>query len=220
LTQGELGERVSLSQATVSLIERGHGGGLTLDAWQRIGVALDRPVIVALARDAHEEPADAGHLRMQELVLRLGRAWGAVRTFEPPTRPSDPARSTDVGLRDDPRRRLLLVECWNTIGDVGAAVRSTNRKLVEAEALAVAIAGDAAPYGVSGCWIVRATSRNRALVARYPEIFASRFPGSSRSWVATLNRGTTPPREAALVWCDAACRRLFEWRPGGGGGKR
>jgi hypothetical protein len=97
-------------------------------------------------------------------------------------------------------------------------VRSTNRKLAEAEALAVAVAADAAAYEVRGCWIVRATSRNRALVARYPEIFTSRFPGSSRSWVATLSQGTTPPRESALVWCDAACRRLFEWRPGGGGG--
>ena len=57
--------------------------------------------------------------------------------------------STDVGLRDDRGRRLILVECWNTIGDLGAAVRSTNRKRVEAEDLA-AVLGGARPRDPNG----------------------------------------------------------------------
>ena len=97
------------------------------------------------------------------------------------------------------------------MGDVGAAARATNRKLAEAEQLAVAIGGDR-PYRVAGCWIVRATRRNRELVARYPEVFASRFPGSSAGWVAALTRGTEPPREPGLVWCDVRTTRLFAWR--------
>ena len=100
-TQARLGYRVGLVQSTISKVERGFGGSLSLDAWQRIGLALDRPLRIELSRDVREEPADAGHLAIQELVMRLGRAAGYKGTFELPTRPSNPSHSTDVGLRDD-----------------------------------------------------------------------------------------------------------------------
>src|SRR5687767_2241526 len=124
-TQQQLGERVGLSRSAISAIERGLGAGHTLDTWQRLAVALDIRLTIDLARDPIEEPIDAGHLRIQELVLRLGRAAGYRGSFELATRPGDPGRSADVGLRDDQRRRLTFVECWNTIGDLGAAARST-----------------------------------------------------------------------------------------------
>ena len=211
LTQARLGAKVGLSQGAVSRAERGLGGGLTLDAWQRIGIALGRPLIVAFQRDTTGETADAGHLAMQELVLRLGRAAGYGRSFELATRPAEPWRSADVGLRDDRRRRLNLVECWNTIGDIGAAARSSDRKRAEAEALAVARWGEE-PAAVGVVWVVRATAGNRALVARYPEVFAARFPGSSSGWVRALVSGTPPPAEPGLVWCDVRATRLFAWR--------
>lgn len=229
-SQVALAARVGLSQSTISLVELGHGGSLSLDAWQRIGLALDRPVRIELSRDAREEPADAGHLAIQELVMRLGRAAGSRATFELPTRPSKPAHSTDVGLRDDRARRLMLVECWNSIGDVGAAVRSTNRKRAEAEGLAAVIGGGrpaasrghrldgpdepGEPYAVATVWVVRATRRNRELVARYPELFASRFTGSSRAWVNALTNGSPPPTDLGLVWCDVRSTRIYAWRRG------
>lgn len=156
--------------------------------------------------------------------MRVGRGAGFQRTFELPTRPANPSHSTDVGLRDDRGRWLLLVECWNTIGDVGAAVRSTNRKRVEAEGLAAVIGGarptrpgdePGEPYRVATVWVVRATRRNRDLVARYPELFASRFTGSSRAWVRALTTGSVPPSDLGLVWCDVPCARLYAWRRGG-----
>ena len=146
-------------------------------------------------------------------MLRLGRTAGYARSFELPSRPSDPWHSTDVGLRDDRRRLLILVECWNTIGDIGAAARSTTRKLAEAEELAVAAGGER-PFTVRGVWVVRATARNRALLARYPEVFAARFPGSSRRWVEALTTGAEPPKDPAIVWSDVATTRIFAWRRG------
>jgi len=217
LTQAQLGATVGLGRATVGAIERGRGGGHTLDTWQRLALAVDRPMRIELRRDAREEPADAGHLAIQELVLRLGRRAGSTGTFELPTRPQDPARSSDVCLRDDRARLLILVECWNTFGDVGAAVRSTNRKLADAAELAIAIGGHR-PYRVASCWVVRDVARNRALIARYPELFAARFPGSSALWVRALTtpagQGSRPepPAELGLVWCDARATRLFAWR--------
>ena len=53
----------------------------------------------------------------------------------------------------------------------GASVRSTNRKLAETQALAVALGGEAGPYRVAAVWVVRDTPRNRAVLARYPETF-------------------------------------------------
>lgn len=133
------------------------------------------------------------------------------RTFELPTKPSDPSRSTDVGLVDDQHRRLLLVECVNLFGSVNASILSSDRKRAEAEALAVSI-GHGEPYTVHVCWVVRATRRNRRLLAAYPELFASRFPGSSKRWVETLTKAASPPASPGLVWCDAGATRIFEWR--------
>ena len=88
-----------------------------------------------------------------------------MRSFEVPTKPADPWRSIDVGLLDDTRRRLIVSECWNTFGDVGAAARSSERKAAEAEDLATARWAEA-PHRVGLVWVVRATAANRALVAR------------------------------------------------------
>ena len=105
---------------------------------------------------------------------------------------------------------MILNECWNTFGDVGAAARATVRKAAELEEVAVGRWGPDAMVGV--VWIVRASARNRALLARYPEIFATRFPGSSRAWARALMDGTEPPPEPGLVWCNVAATRLLEWR--------
>jgi hypothetical protein len=183
-----------------------------METWQRIGLALERPLVVTFPRDTREEPTDAGHLRIQELLLRLGRRNGWTTTFELSTRPSDPTASADVGLGDVHHRTLILVECWNTIGDIGAAARSTARKVAEAQQLAVVRGGDEEAWRVASVWVVRAPRRNRSLVARYPEVFAARFPGTSVGWVRALTDGREPPRQPGLVWCDVACTQLFAWR--------
>jgi hypothetical protein len=153
----------------------------------------------------------AGHLAMQELVLRTARDAGYVRRFELSTRPADPGRSADVGLVNPRAAWLVLVECVNTIGNVGEAARSSERKRAEAEQLA-ATYGDGRPFKVGVCWVIRAVERNRALVARYPELFATRFPGSSMVWLRALTLGTDPPPEPGIVWSDIRATRLYALR--------
>jgi transcriptional regulator with XRE-family HTH domain len=211
-SQDELADRVGMHRTRIGQIERGHGGTVPLERWFAIAEALERPLRISLGRDELEAPPDAGHLLLQELVLRLARGAGYTGRFELATRSAEPSRSADAGLRDDRNRRLVLVECVNTFGDIGASVRSSDRKRAEAANHAIAISPTERAYSVHTCWVVRATRANRALVARYPHIFASRFPGSSARWVAALTTGATPPDEPGLVWADVAGTRLFAWR--------
>jgi len=210
-TQRELGAAVGLSQAAISRLESGRGGGLTFDLWQRIAIALGITLRVTFQRDPLAETADAGHLAMQELSLRLGRRAGYTGTAELPTKPADPWRSIDVCLVDDRARRIIVDECWNTFGDVGSAARVSKRKLAEARELAIARWG-AAEHQVGLVWIVRGTAANRALIGRYPEVFASLLPASSAAWLRALTAGGDLPAQSGLVWCDVDAMRLSAWR--------
>ena len=153
MTQAQLAARIGVAQSTISRLERGRGESLSADVWQRAFTAVDRLLVLEGSRDPLEETADAGHLAIQELILRCARANGLAGTFELPTRPSDPSRSADVGIRNDRHRVLELIECWNTMGDIGAGARSTARKVADAGMVAVAgRRGATVPGGVVlGC---------------------------------------------------------------------
>lgn len=213
LTQRALGQSVGLSQGRISDLERGEGAMAPLDTWVAIGLAIDRPIAVSFSRDIEpDEPRDAGHLRAQELVLHLARRSGRRADFELPTRPSDQSRVIDVVLRDDAARAIVVIEIWNRLGDLGAAVRSTSRKHVEADGLAVLAAGDGSPYRVASCWLFVDTAANRRLVARYPEIFMARFGGSSVGWVRCLVDATAPPAEPGIAWIETRAGRIVPVR--------
>lgn len=215
MTQRALSAKIGISQTALSRVERGLGDRTPLQSWIALGIALGRPLAVAFSRPLGEPrgPADAGHLEIQEHMLRLGRQTGRQGTFELPTRPTDPARSTDVGLRDDRHRVLIQVECWNTFGDLGAAVRATHRKTAESEAHAIATnVGEAEPYRVATVWVIRGTASNRAVLARFPSIIDAAFAGSSRRWWRALVAGTEPPVEPGIVWFDPATHQLAEHR--------
>ena len=211
MTQAQLGAIVGLSQSEISRLELGSGGGAGIRTWLGLSAALELAPRFELRRDPRDEPVDAGHLAVQELLLRLAVAIGAVGQFELPVGRSDPAHSIDVLVRDDRRRRLIVEEAWNSIRDIGAGARSFHRKLALAEEVAIAIGGDR-PYAVHGVWVVRATKRNRLLVAQYPEVFSRSFPGSSRRWVDAIATGAQPPTEPGLVWCDVKASAIFAWR--------
>ena len=193
LTQAELARRVGLSGARVGEMQRGQGATAPLETWVKLGKAIGRRLAVSFSReiDPHE-PRDAGHLAAQELVLGLARRHGRHADFELPTRPTDPARSIDVALRDGLDRTLIVVDHVNRLDDLGAAARATTRKVPEAEDLATVAAAAGRAYRASVCWLLVDTAANRRLVARYPEILQSRFPGSS-----LLRMGTVPEQDLA-----------------------
>lgn len=208
-TQAGLARRAGIGRSAVSRAERGVGP-LDLEALERMAVALGVPLVVSIGRDPVDDVADAGHLAMQEFVIGIARRAGFSTQFEMPTKPSEPWRSCDVGVGRDAQKVVVDIECWNTFGDIGAGSRSSTRKVAELERAAVA------RWGADGraalIWVVRSTARNHALVARYPEVFASKFPGSSVAWVRALREGADVPLEPGIIWCDLATRRLHPWR--------
>jgi transcriptional regulator with XRE-family HTH domain len=209
LTQAELAAMVGVHQTWISDIELGRGTGVPLSLWVAIGVALDRPLAVAFSKDSDPDRlADAGHLEIQEALARLAATTGRRVDIERPSRPEAPTHSTDVRIRDDLHRVVILAEAWNTFADLGAAIRSTHRKSAEAATDIPRTEG----WRVATVWVVRASAANRAILARYPHLLAATFKGSSRRWVHALADGTEPPDEPGLVWFDAGSRRLTAWR--------
>ena len=67
-------------------------------------------------------------------------------------------------------------------------------------------------YRVALCWLLVDTAANRRLVARYPEILKSRFPGSSFGWARCLTDGSPPPDESGLAWVDPRSSRIVPLR--------
>ena len=160
VTQEDLGARVGLSQTMISRAERGLGGSLTVDAWQRLAIALGIPLRISLARDPLGDTADAAHLAMQELLLSLARGAGFRGRFELATRPLQPVRSVDVGLLDDGD---ALVSWWRRRGqgEIELVMRRVGTDGTLGEPLAVTTASVGQPADVPQL----AIAGNAAIVA-------------------------------------------------------
>ena len=217
MRQAGLAAKVGVSQARLAAIEMGQGGGAPLEVWFAIAQALGRYLKFEFARDPQAELVDAGHLAMQELVIRVAKAVAWEVQFEAQSRAWESNRSIDVRLVDRKQRQIVIVECWNTFGNIGAAARSSNAKIRDEGQHAVAIAGEGPPLQVGLVWVVRDTKANRELFARYPGVFESRLPGSSARWLQAMTRQFSPPAEPGLIWCDNKTTRLFARRRTGTG---
>jgi transcriptional regulator with XRE-family HTH domain len=196
-TQSDLGDRIGLSQAEISKLEGGRGARTSIEAWVAIGIALARPIAIGFTRDTVEPLNDAGHLDAQELVARLAKAGGWRVTFEAPDDARAPIGSTDLRLE---RERAVLVEIWNRVDDLGAAARSSDRKLARA------------PARPGSFWLLVDTAANHAIVRRFPAILRARFPGSSRGWIRAITTDALPPSEPGIAWIDLRSGRLRELR--------
>ena len=176
LTQAALAKIVGISRQRLGDLENGRGVAAPADVWFALAEALGRYLRFEFARDPLAELADAGHLAMQELLLRESLKGGWERAFEARSREWGSDRSIDVRLIHPKHRRLVIAECWNTFSDLGAASRSSERKVRDVQQQAVAIAGDGAPYRVGLVWVVRDSKSNRELVDQVPAHLRNPIP--------------------------------------------
>jgi hypothetical protein len=140
-------------------------------------------------------------LRPEEFIDREARTSRAADVLLYRRRPGQPAEYA-----------LWSVTDW--IDDVGAIVRDFVRRVDAVERYAIAHADEHMPRA-GGCWVVRATQRNRRLIGEHRHFFSARFPGSGRAWLASLTIAEAPlPREPALIWVSVNGERLFPARLG------
>ena len=212
LRQVDVAERAGVTQSWVSRMERGHGGTASLETWAAAAEAASVRLVTFLeAIPGADRPRDYEHLKRQQLIIELARrgGWTAIpeATLERDRGRIFP-RSVDVRLRRVVTTERAVVEIWDYFDDVGAAIRSFERKLADS--------GHDEPTGdaaVGGLFVVRGTRRNRQLVAEFQSLFAARFPGPSTAWLRALTDPEAPmPGEPALAWTDVAGTRLIAAR--------
>jgi transcriptional regulator with XRE-family HTH domain len=206
----EVAAEAGISQNWVSMMERGQGAGASLETWAAVSAAIDEQFVAYLERAPGATlPRDHAHLKGQELVIRTATMGG----WRPmPEAALDPtayrSRSVDVQLERRDGCEIAVVEIWDWFDDVGAALRSLDGK--------VAAAGREEPEAgitTAGLWVVRATRRNRALVADLHALFAAKFPAPSAGWLRALrDPDAAMPVENGFVWADVGATRLFTAR--------
>jgi transcriptional regulator with XRE-family HTH domain len=223
-TQLQVADAAGLAVSTVSEAERGNGFNFTLTTWSRLALASGSRLRVDLERaTAADQPRDAAHLRVQQLLLdvsRRGRWNGA-----PELAIDDAARGSrflDVALERSAvgsRPEAIVIEVVDWLDDVGSALRDWQGRRARLDRLATArlmrddpdTAQPILPR-VGGCWVLRATRRNRQLVADHQLVFRTTFPGSATGWLRALTTPAPIPEHAALLWVSVDGRRLWASR--------
>jgi transcriptional regulator with XRE-family HTH domain len=217
LRQQEVSSVAGISRSEWSELERGKSRA-TLHTLNRAATAVNAPLDAFLRHvSAADLPRDASQLKGQELVLTLTKPGGWKGLPEEPIdRDARTSRAADVLLfrrRQDQPAEYALVEIIDWFHDVGEPMRAWSSRQSAVERYAVARMTDDVLPRSSGCWIVRATARNRRLIADHANLFKARFPGSGRAWLAALTAPATPmPAQPGLLWISVSGDGLFPVR--------
>ena len=211
--QAQAAAAAGIAQSTWSAMERGRGASLSWRVWMRATHALGSDLHTYLERtSAASRPRDAVHLRHQELVAGMAASGGW--TVRPEAESGSGfadlllERTSATGVGE-----VCLVEVWDWLPDVGDAFRSWQRKLAHLEARVRAGANEDRAARLGGAWVLRATSRNRALVRDHPALFRAQFPGDPGAWLTALVDSARPlPPAPVLVWVSVSGDRLWAAR--------
>lgn len=230
LSQLAAADRAGLARSTWSGLEIARDGRVTLATMNRAAMALGTDVRAYIGNaSAASQPRDATHLRHQELVIRTAAAGGWTALAETALdRDARTSRAADVLLERG--HEYAITEVWDWFDDVGAAQRDWDRRLDALDRYAIGrLSPNAAPGAlprpggavepavlpkIGGCWVVRATRRNRLLVSEHRHLFRARFAGSGHAWLEALTTSRPMPERPALLWVSVDGRHLYPARLG------
>jgi transcriptional regulator with XRE-family HTH domain len=204
LTQRQASDRAGISQPLWSRLERGFAAAASIETLATAAAAVGME-LAAFIQDAPgaDLPRDIEHVRRQELVIRFARRgdWLSL-----PEQPIDQgayrSRSIDVYLERAARREAAVVEIVDLMDDIGATYRGLADKVA-------AVVRQHPGWTVAGLVLVRATRRNRDLIAELGATFDARFPALSREWLrAREDPIVAMPRVDGLAWTSVRGDRL------------
>lgn len=211
LRQRDAARQAGITQAHWSRLERGIEPGVSITTLAACAAAVHTRLAAFVERQSGADlPRDIEHLRRQQAIINLARsgAWEATPGSPLPGAGPRP-RSIDVLLVRPARREAAVTEVWDLLLDVGEAMRGLDAKVL-------AVRERLGPgWSVEGLLVVRATRRNRALVAQLRGLFAAHYPASSVRWLQALGRpDTAMPAGPGFTWTSSTGDRIFPARLG------
>lgn len=208
LTQRQAADRAGVSQAYWSSVERGIATTATLETLASCAAAVETELAAFLeARPGADLPRDIAHLRGQATIVREATAGTWRAGVEVPVDPgARRSRSIDVALERSTRREIAVVELVDLIVDAGADMRGLADKVA-------AVRRQRPEARVAGLLAIRATRRNRRLVAELAPVMDARFPASSAAWLSALrDPAVRMPDDDGMVWARVDGSGLFARR--------
>ena len=211
--QTDLADRARVSPATVSRIERGHPGSLSLDIIRRVAAALDvRIDLVPRWRAGDlDRLLNAKHSQLHELVARWFAAELPAWVLAPEV---SYAIYRERGVIDivawhPGRRAILVIELKTDIVDINQLIG----KVGEKARLIRTIVKDRGwvPLIVSTWVIVAAGRTNRARLASHQAVLRAAFPADGRAiraWLSDPDR----PIAALSMWGHRSAQALVPTR--------
>ena len=207
--QLDLAARAGVSTSTISRVERGHPGSLSLHTIRAIGAALDvRVELIGRWRSGDlDRLLNARHSALHDDVARMFRDRLPDWILAPEVSFSVYGERgiIDIVAWHPGRRALLIIELKTDIADVNELVGTFDRKRRLAWAVAKERGWD--PATVSGWVIVAAGRTNRTRIAAHGAMLRAAFPMDGRGIKGWLMSPTAtvsalsmwPVRGAALV---------------------
>ena len=209
--QTDLAHRSGVGQATISRIERGHLGSLSLDRLRTVAATLDIRVDVLGRWRAGDldRLLNAGHSRLHESVARAFRDLPDWITAPEVSFSIYGERGViDILAWHPGLRALLVIELKTDIADVHELLGTADRKRRLAVDVAIErgwIERGGAPPTVSLWIIVTASRTNRRRVAEHGAMLRAALPTDGRA----MRRWLRDPRVATVAlsfWTEIQAR--------------
>jgi transcriptional regulator with XRE-family HTH domain len=214
-TQTELAARAGVSDSTVSRIERGHIGSLSVATIQEVAGALDiRVDLVPRWRAGDlDRLLNRRHATLHELVARWFGEVVPEWVLAPEVSYSIYGERgvIDILAWHPGRRALLIIELKTDIVDVNDIAGQADRRRRLARTIVADRGWDPASVSV---WVVVAPSRtNRRRVAAHEALLRAAFPADGRGMRAWL-RDPVGSVAALSFWPDSHARTVRpDWTP-------
>ena len=193
--QQDLAERVGVSRETISRLERGEIGGITLTFLDRIASALGATLLIELRWHGEQldRLMDSAHASLEELTVQALRARNWTSEVEVSFNwYGDRGRCDAVAFHSE-TRNLLIVEAKTRLGDVQDLLGRLDVKVRLGKQIARQV-GWPDPARIIPCLVIAEGRTARRVVASHAALFA-RFTHRGRAadrWLAAPDADEHP----------------------------